>query len=104
MNPRDEGFRGTIINCLTLARLDTRNLAIEVGDGTVSITGSVPTQEQRRRLDEVLTDQVQRLARVECNVGVKVVAASDNVTGRGRSPLTGTSEGSAHESRHQVDR
>jgi hypothetical protein len=41
---------------------------------------------------------------LECDVSVLEVAPSDSLDGRGRSPVTGTSSDSAHESRHQLDR
>ena len=40
---------------------------------------------------------------LDCAVGVGDVAPSDSPDGRGRSPITGTSADSAHESRHQRD-
>ena len=44
-----------------------------------------------------------RTTLLDCAVGVRDVAPSDSADGRGRSPVTGTSADSAHESRHQLD-
>ena len=89
---------------MTAANVDVRNLAIEVADGHVSITGSVPSADQRERLTEVLRQCVDRATPLDYDVALREVAPSDSLDGRGRSPLTGTSADSAHESRHQLDR
>ena len=72
------------------------------------VKGAVPTEEQRRRLAAILAailaDTALDHSIVECQVHVVPVAPSDSSDGRGRSPLTGTSADSAHESRHQFDR
>ncbi|HSI02250.1 MAG TPA: BON domain-containing protein [Reyranella sp.] len=104
MNQRDETLRGRVNDALTAANIDVRNLAIEVSDGHVFIKGTVPSREQRARMASVVGQCVDRATPLECEVGVREVAPSDSVGGRGRSPLTGTSADSAHESRHQLDR
>jgi hypothetical protein len=104
MNPRDEDFRATILDCFSREGIDTRNVSLEVDDGVVKLTGSVPSEDQRSTLERLLKDRVANLAKIEYEMNVIPVAASDSVDGKGRSPLTGTSEGSAHESDHQLDR
>jgi len=102
MNPRDEALRNEITDTLTQAQVDARNLAIEVHDGAVLVQGTVPSVEQERSLRAVLEDLSIRPQRY--GVNVLPVAGSDSADGRGRSPVTGTSADSAHESRHQLDR
>jgi hypothetical protein len=104
MNPQDERLRGAINDSLTAAKVDVRNLAIEVTDGQVLVKGSVPSAQQQERMLSVLRQCVGRATPLQCDVIVRDVAPSDSLDGRGRSPLTGTSADSAHESRHQLDR
>ncbi|MFZ5782835.1 MAG: hypothetical protein ACOY4R_21750 [Pseudomonadota bacterium] len=101
MNPRDEALRNEITDTLTQAGVDARSLAVEVRHGAVLVQGIVPSVEQERKLRAVLEDLSVRPQRYAVNV--LPVAGSDSVDGRGRSPLTGTSADSAHESRHQLD-
>jgi hypothetical protein len=103
MNPQDEKQRDTINDALGAANVDVRNLAIEVADGHVMVKGTVPTTEQQERLARVLGQCLARTTPLDCEVAVREVAASDSLDGRGRSPVTGTSADSAHESRHQLD-
>jgi hypothetical protein len=100
MDRRDEELRDTIIDRLTRAKIDSRDLEVEVGSGGISVTGSVPTEDERQRLKALFSDVVN----LQCGVEVVPVAASDSLDGRGRSPLTGTSADSRHESRHQTDK
>ena len=104
MNQRDESLRGRVNDALTAANVDVRNLAIEASDGQVFIKGTVPSIDQRARLASIVGECLDRATPLQCDVGVRDVAPSDSVGGRGRSPLTGTSADSAHESRHQLDR
>jgi hypothetical protein len=104
MNPRDEMMRGRVNDALTAANVDVRNLAIEVNDGHVFIKGTVPSFDQRERLLRIVGQCANHATTLECDVGVRDVAPSDSEDGRGRSPITGTSADSAHESRHQLDR
>lgn len=104
MIERDEKLRGHVNDALIQAKVDTRNLAIEVVDGHVLVKGTVPTTEQGARLADVLRDCLDSKTSLDCAVGVREVAGSDTADGRGRSPVTGTSADSAHESRHQLDR
>ena len=104
MNRADENIRDAITDGLTRASIDARNLAVEVRDGSVSIKGMVPTEEQRRRLAKVVDATVIGIPQPLIEVNVLPVAPIDSEDGRGRSPVTGTSADSAHESRHQVDR
>ena len=104
MNPQDEKIRGKVNDALTAANIDVRNLAIEVTNGHVLVKGSVPSGQQQERVASVLRQCVDRATPLQCDVVVRDVAPSDSLDGRGRSPLTGTSADSAHESRHQLDR
>jgi osmotically-inducible protein OsmY len=54
MNKRDEKVREKLIERLTAVNVDARNLAIEVEAGTVTVQGSVPSEEQRSRTIEAL--------------------------------------------------
>jgi hypothetical protein len=104
MIERDEKLRDRVNDALIHAKVDTRNLAIEVVDGHVLVKGTVPTTEQGARLADVLRECLDSDTSLDCEVGLRDVAGSDSVDGRGRSPITGTSADSAHESRHQLDR
>jgi len=97
MNNRDESIREKFIERLTALDIDTRNLAIEVTTGSLIVRGSVPTEQQRARAIEALAGAHS------IDVVVRPVAPSDNDDGRGRSPVTGTSAESAHQSRRQTD-
>src|SRR5690348_2186954 len=104
MNPHDDKVRDALHDTLTRAHVDTRNLEIEVVNGRMIVKGTLPStdqQEQKRVLPSHSTDQ--RLS-LECDVSVLKVPPSDSSDGSGRSPVTGTSPDSAHESRHQLDR
>ena len=68
--------------------------------GYAAAAPPVPSEEQRRKLASALAGAVN----VDCRVDVIPVAPSDSLDGRGRSPLTGTSADSQHESRHQTDK
>jgi len=103
MNPQDEKIRAMVNDALTAANVDLRNLAIEVTNGHVFVRGTVPSAEQQERTAGVLRRCVDRSTPLECEVGVRDMAPSDSLDGRGRSPITGTSADSAHESRHQRD-
>jgi hypothetical protein len=103
MNPQDENLRAKINDAFTAASVDVRNLAIEVSNGHIFVKGTVPSIDQQERLVNVLGQCVDRATPLDCDVGVRRVAPSDSLDGRGRSPLTGTSADSAHESRHQRD-
>jgi len=96
MNNRDETIREKLLERLSAVDVDARNLAIEVATGSVIVRGSVPTEQQRARTIEALAGahSIEVLVRV---------APIDSDDGRGRSPLTGTSAESAHQSRRQTD-
>ena len=96
----DEELRDALIDRMTKARINSRNLEVEVAGGGISVTGSVPTEEEHQRLRALFSDVVN----LECQVDVVPVAASDSLDGRGRSPITGTSADSQHESRRQTDK
>ena len=104
MIERDEQLRNTITDVFTKANVDARNLAIEVVDGTVIVKGTVPSHEMLQRVRELLSDGRFGTRPVQCEIAVKAAAPSDSPDGRGRSPATGTSADSAHESRHQLDK
>jgi hypothetical protein len=103
MNQQDERIRGAIHDALTQANIDARNLSIEVKGGAVDIKGSVPTDDERGRVAPTAAAAAPDATSCRINVGVLPVAPSDADDGRGRSPLTGTSADSAHESKHQTD-
>ncbi len=97
MNKRDETIRDKLLDRLTALDIDARNLAIEVAAGMVVVRGSVPTEEQQQRTIEALAGAHS------IEIVVRPVAAADSDDRRGRSPVTGTSAESAHQSRHQTD-
>ena len=97
MNERDESIREKLVERLAAVSVDARNLAIEVAAGTVLVRGSVPTEEQRQRTMEAFAGAHA------IDIVVRPVAPSDTADGKGRSPVTGTSAESAHQSRHQTD-
>ena len=104
MIARDEKLRDVVTDALTRANVDARNLAIAVVDGHVLVKGTVPTREQGARLADVLRGCLDPDTPLDCEVGLREVPPPDSEDGRGRSPVTGTSADSAHESRHQLDR
>ncbi len=102
MNEADERTRDAIHDSLTQAGIDARNLSIEVQGGAIEITGSVPTDEQRRRVAPVIAHAVDT-GSCRIDIGVQPTGPVDTADGRGRSPITGTSADSRHESEHQRD-
>jgi hypothetical protein len=104
MNAQDEQIRNGINDALTQAGVDVRNLIIESVDGHLIVKGTLPSIEQQEILIRLLNAHPGGVASLECDVGLRKVAPSDSADGRGRSPVTGTSADSAHESRHQLDR
>lgn len=101
---RDERLRDTITDTFTKMNIDARNLAIEVVNGAVILKGTVPSQDALERLDAVLVEGRFGTRPIACDVHVLPTVPSDSLDGRGRSPFTGTSADSAHESRHQLDK
>lgn len=97
MNNRDETIRDKLLDRLTAVGVDARNLAVEVTGGTVNVRGAVPSEGQRQRAMDALVG-VHSL-----EIAIRPVAASDSDDWRGRSPVTGTSAESAHQSRHRTD-
>jgi BON domain-containing protein len=97
MNNRDETIRDKLLDRLTAVGVDARNLAVEVANGTVIVRGTVPSQEQRQRAIDAL------IGVHSMEITIRPVESSDSDDGRGRSPITGTSAESAHQSRHQTD-
>lgn len=89
MKREDERVRDTIHDALTRAAIDARRLSIEVRGGTIEITGSVPTDEQRRRLAPVVVNAVDA-GTCRIDIGVR--------------PAGVTPAGSRSESKHQTDR
>ena len=102
MNEADERLRDAITDAFTKGSVDARSLSVEVAGGIATIGGTVPSVEQRQRIDRVLAG-VPGLTSARCGVTVMPVAPPDSSDGRGRSPLTGTSADSRHESDHQTD-
>lgn len=104
MNQADEDTRGRLNDALTAAGVDVRNLAIEVTGGRVVVTGSVPDETQRRHAADILgASQRPGTSDISSRIEIVPVTPPDSSDGRGRSPVTGTSADSAHESRHQLD-
>lgn len=97
MNNRDETIREKLLDRLTTLGVDARDLAVEVEHGMVIVRGSVPNEEQRQRAIDAL------IGSHELQITVRPGAPSDSDDGRGRSPVTGTSAESAHQSRRQTD-
>jgi hypothetical protein len=97
MNNRDEAIREKLLERLAAVDVDARNLAVEVVTGSVIVRGSVPTEQQRGRTIEALAGAHS------IEIIVRPVAPSDSPDGRGRSPITGASAESAHQSRRQTD-
>lgn len=97
MTERDEMVRSKLIDRLTAVGVDPRMVTVEVHGGEVTIRGSVPSAEQRDRALEAFAGAHM------IHLEVWDIPPSDSADGRGRSPLTGTSEESAHQSRHQTD-
>lgn len=103
MNEADEKLRDAITNAFTRRGMDARNLAVEVAAGEVLIRGSVPTEQQRQDIGSAVAAAGPAGRAPQIAVTVTAVPPSDSLDGRGRSPITGTSADSAHESRHQRD-
>jgi hypothetical protein len=103
MIQRDEDIRNAITDDLTRTSVDARNLTVEVRDGHIFVVGSVGSDDSVQRLLKVLKGYGDART-VACDVKVMPTVPSDSVDGRGRSPVTGTSADSAHESRHQLDK
>ena len=104
MISRDEKIRDVVHDALTHSNVDARNLAIEAVDGRLIVKGTVPSADQQEQVALLLRHCADQGVPVECDVSVLAVAPNDSLDGRGRSPVTGTSADSAHESRHQLDR
>ena len=104
MSPADEDLRNAITDAFSRQGIDARNLAVEVAEGAVSISGSVPNDEQRGRVPRTVAAVVPDGKTVQIAVAVIPVPPTDSADARGRSPMTGTSADSEHESRHQRDR
>ena len=97
MNNRDETIREKLLERLTAVNVDARNLAVEVVTGMLIVRGSVATEEERSRALEALAGAHT------IEIAVRPVPPPDSADGRGRSPVTGTSAESAHQSRRQTD-
>ena len=104
MLEKDERLRDTITNTFTQLNIDARNLAIEVVNGAVIIKGTVPSQDALDRLNSVIAEGRFGTRPIARDVRILPTVPSDSTDGRGRSPVTGTSADSAHESRHQLDK
>jgi hypothetical protein len=103
MNPQDEARRDALTDALTKASIDARNLTVEVVNGALLIKGTVPDDSARDKIQAIIATEKFGSA-IQFDVGVAKVRPIDSSDGRGRSPVTGTSSDSAHESRHQRDR
>jgi hypothetical protein len=104
MIERDEALRNSITDTFTKMSIDARNLAVEVVNGAVIVKGTVGSEDSLQRLRTVLAEGRFGSRPIQCDVSVLPTLPSDSLDGRGRSPVTGTSADSAHESRHQLDK
>ncbi len=104
MNKTDEDIRDALTDAMSRDDIDARNLTVEVENRAVYVKGTVLTASERNRLEKLLSQCRDLATNMECEVGVADATPSDSLDGRGRSPFTGTSADSAHESRHQRDR
>lgn len=104
MLEKDERLRDTITDTFTQLNIDARNLAVEVVNGAVIIKGTVPSQDALDRLNAVLAEGRFGTRPIARDVRILPTVPRDSTDGRGRSPVTGTSADSAHESRHQLDK
>lgn len=104
MNPRDEKIRSDVHDCLTQGGVDVRNLSLEVQDGHLTIRGSVASRDQGQRVSDLLRARANSFDALDCEVIVRPMSEyGQEPDGRGRSPVTGTSPDSQHESQHQLD-
>lgn len=101
MNRIDEDVRDVITNAMAEAGIDSRNLDVEVNGDSAVVTGTVPSEDERSRLLALLDRVAPDVGGVATRVGVLAVQPADIVDRR--SPVTGTSADSRHESRHQLD-
>ena len=103
MNRADEQIRDEITDEMTKANIDARNLTVEVVAKAVIVKGTVPDTDQRDRLARVVAASSVSDCTLQWDVTVEGVLPPDSADGRGRSPVTGTSADSRHQSRHQLD-
>lgn len=101
MNRIDEDVRDVITNAMTEAGIDARNLDVEVNGDCAVVAGTVPNEDERVRLLALLGTVAPCVGGVATRVGVLPVQPA--TVGDRRSPVTGTSAASRHESRHQLD-
>lgn len=103
MNRIDEDVRDVITNALAEAGIDARNLDVEIKGDCAVVAGTVPSEDERSRLLALLDAVAPAVGGVATRIDVLAAPPSDSADGRGRSPVTGTSADSRHESRHQLD-
>jgi hypothetical protein len=104
VNRFDEKVRDALSDAMSRAEIDARNLSVEIENHIAFIRGTVPTAGERDRVENLLSQWREVAPGVQCDIAIVEAAPSDSPDGRGRSPFTGTSADSAHESRHQSDR
>src|SRR5262245_7779396 len=103
MNRADEQIRDQLTDDMTKANIDARNLTVEVVEKALIIKGTVPDTDQRDRLARLVASSAVSDSTLQWDVAVAKAPPPDSADGRGRSPLTGTSAESRHQSRHQMD-
>jgi hypothetical protein len=103
MNRADEQIRDQLTDEMTRASIDARNLTVEVVEKAAIIKGTVPDTDQRDRLARLVASSVVSDTTLQWDVAVEKVPPPDSADGRSRSPVTGTSADSRHQSRHQLD-
>lgn len=101
MNRIDEDVRDVITNALAEAGIDARNLDVEINGDCAVVAGTVPSEDERSRLLALLDTVAPSVGGVATRIEVLPVQPADIVDRR--SPVTGTSADSRHESRHQLD-
>jgi hypothetical protein len=69
MNLFDERLKCVFAAALGRAGIDTSRLSIEVRAGAVTITGLLPTFEQRRRLWSLLITTDTKARDIDCRIG-----------------------------------
>lgn len=69
MNREDEKVRDRIADAFTQNDIDVRSLVVEVNNGAVMVTGSVPTAEQRDRVETVVASVAPTVGVIRVGIG-----------------------------------
>ena len=76
MKLRDEKLRRVVSAALTIADIDVRNLTIQIVDSHMTVSGTVPTLDQKARLIDVLRERLDTSLSLDCDVVVRDVEPS----------------------------